>query len=160
MQDLSVLHTHSGCIYRVPSRTLDILCFCKRCSYYTPYFYHNVVEMGVFLLNPLVSDTRSKALSVVGEVRKHFCLFERKRLDSTGIITVQIARINVAVYGRRDILRMETPPATRAVKPPPAVFQPHFYDILNHVPGLVKMVYLQMNQINNLWKGIKSPLND
>lgn len=108
--------------------------------------------MGVFLLYALVSDTRSIVLSSVGEVRKHFCLFERKRLDSTGIITVEIARINVAVYGRRDILQMETPPATRAVKALPAVFQPHFYDILNHVPGLVKMVYLQINQINNLSK--------
>lgn len=109
---------HSGCIYRVPSTTLDILCFCKRYFYYTPYFYHNALEMGVFLLNALVSDTRSKALSFVGEVRKHFCPFERKRPDSTGIITVQIARINVAVYGRRDILQMETPPATRAVTLP------------------------------------------
>lgn len=51
------------------------------------------------------------------EVRKHLCLFERKRLYSTGIITAQITRINVVVYGRRDILQVETSPATRLERP-------------------------------------------
>lgn len=47
------------------------------------------------------------------KVRKHLRLFERKRLYSTGIITAQIPRINVAIHGRRDILQVETPPATK-----------------------------------------------
>lgn len=67
------------------------------------------------------------------EVKKHFHLFERKRLYSTGIITAQTARINVAVYGRRDILQVETPPATKAVKTPPAVVRPQLWDIYNHI---------------------------
>lgn len=47
------------------------------------------------------------------EVRKHLRLFERNRLYSTGIITAQITRRNVAVYGRRDSPQVEAPPAIR-----------------------------------------------
>lgn len=66
------------------------------------------------------------------EVRKHLRLFERNRLYSTGIITAQITRRNVAVYGRRDSPQVEAPPAIRLSRPSLLSFNLSFCGGLNH----------------------------
>lgn len=73
------------------------------------------------------------------EVRKHFRLLERKWFYSTGIITAQITRINVAGACQKGYSSNGSPTCHQGSKG-----SPWFCDILNYVSCIMKRVYLKI----------------